>query len=130
MKKVAGFLSFLLGLVKMGPIRCPETSVNNYHTTSRNIPEERRSEVLRYFTFQAQKCFISLRTLKVNISYTFSHSLLPRSSVHTFIVVRHRQYFQIVASFTCSTSVFCSKLIWLVIHTCLHNKKLQFYHTQ
>jgi hypothetical protein len=25
----------------MGPIRCPETSVNNYHTTPRNIPEER-----------------------------------------------------------------------------------------
>jgi hypothetical protein len=27
----------------MGPIRCPETSVNNYRTTPRNIPEERRS---------------------------------------------------------------------------------------
>jgi hypothetical protein len=25
------------------PIRCPETSVNNYHTTPHNIPEERRS---------------------------------------------------------------------------------------
>ena len=24
----------------MGPLRCPETSVNNYHTTPRNIPEE------------------------------------------------------------------------------------------
>jgi hypothetical protein len=23
--------------VKMGPTRCPETSVNNYHTTARNI---------------------------------------------------------------------------------------------
>jgi hypothetical protein len=29
--------------LKMGPIRSPETSVNNYHTTPRNIPEERRS---------------------------------------------------------------------------------------
>jgi hypothetical protein len=29
--------------VKMGSIRCPETSVNNYHTTPCNIPEERRS---------------------------------------------------------------------------------------
>ena len=28
----------------MGPIRCPETSVYNYHTTPRNIPEERRSQ--------------------------------------------------------------------------------------
>jgi hypothetical protein len=27
----------------VGPIRCPETSVNNYLTTPRNIPEERRS---------------------------------------------------------------------------------------
>jgi hypothetical protein len=26
--------------VKMGPIRRPETSVNTYHTTPRNIPEE------------------------------------------------------------------------------------------
>jgi hypothetical protein len=31
--------------LKMRPIRCPETSVNNYHTTLRNIPEERRSYV-------------------------------------------------------------------------------------
>jgi hypothetical protein len=31
----------------MGPIRCPETSVNNYHSTLRNIPEERRSQVHR-----------------------------------------------------------------------------------
>jgi hypothetical protein len=35
------FLNFLP--LKMGPIRCPETSVNNYHTTPGNIPEERRS---------------------------------------------------------------------------------------
>jgi hypothetical protein len=28
--------------VKMGPMRCPETSVNNYDTTPCNIPEERR----------------------------------------------------------------------------------------
>ena len=30
--------------VKMGPIRYPETSVNNHHTTPRNIPEERISQ--------------------------------------------------------------------------------------
>jgi hypothetical protein len=29
---------------KMEPIRCPETSVKYYHTTLRNIPEERRSQ--------------------------------------------------------------------------------------
>jgi hypothetical protein len=31
--------------VKMGPIRRPETSVNNYHMTPRNIPEERRYDI-------------------------------------------------------------------------------------
>ena len=29
-------------LLKMGPIRCPETSVRKYHCNLRNIPEERR----------------------------------------------------------------------------------------
>jgi hypothetical protein len=32
----------------MGPIRCPETSVKNYHTTPRNIPEERRSYIIEF----------------------------------------------------------------------------------
>jgi hypothetical protein len=27
----------------MGPIRCPETSAKDYHSTVRNTPEERRS---------------------------------------------------------------------------------------
>jgi hypothetical protein len=27
----------------MGPIRCPETSVKDYHSTLRNIPKERKS---------------------------------------------------------------------------------------
>jgi len=31
----------------MGPVSCPETSVENYHYTSRNFPEERRSQLLR-----------------------------------------------------------------------------------
>jgi hypothetical protein len=33
--------------LKMGPIRCPETSVKNYHWTLRNIPEDRRSHILK-----------------------------------------------------------------------------------
>jgi hypothetical protein len=31
----------------MGPIRCSETLVNNYHSTRRNIPDERRSHQRR-----------------------------------------------------------------------------------
>jgi hypothetical protein len=30
--------------LKMVPIGCPETSLQNYHTTLRNIPDERRSQ--------------------------------------------------------------------------------------
>jgi hypothetical protein len=44
--RLASCLFFLeLWPLKMGPIRCPETSVNNYHTTPRNIPEESRTLV-------------------------------------------------------------------------------------
>jgi hypothetical protein len=32
--------------LKMGPIGCPETSVQNYQSTLRNIPEERRSQIV------------------------------------------------------------------------------------
>jgi hypothetical protein len=35
--------------VQMGPIRCPETSVNNYQTTPRNTPEDRRFHKLLLF---------------------------------------------------------------------------------
>jgi hypothetical protein len=45
--------------VKMGPIRCPETSVNNYHTTPRNIPEERN---LRIVFFSVVNCLSSTDT--------------------------------------------------------------------
>jgi hypothetical protein len=40
---VTGFLSFLeYWPMKMGPTRCPETSVNNYHTTPCNYPKDHR----------------------------------------------------------------------------------------
>ena len=32
--------------LKMGPTGCPKTSVSNYHSTLRNIPEERRCHIL------------------------------------------------------------------------------------
>jgi hypothetical protein len=39
-----GFLLGPLWPLKMGPIRCAETSVKDYHITLRNIEEERRSQ--------------------------------------------------------------------------------------
>jgi hypothetical protein len=34
-----------VGKSKIGPIRCPETSVKSYHSRLRNIPEKRRSQL-------------------------------------------------------------------------------------
>jgi hypothetical protein len=42
--------------VKMGPTRCPATSVNNYHMTSRNIPLERRSQEEGLFIGSGNSC--------------------------------------------------------------------------
>ena len=52
--------------LKMGPIDCPETSVRNYHSKLRNIPEERRS--------QEQACFFTRKKLKC-IEYELNYSL-------------------------------------------------------
>jgi hypothetical protein len=49
--------SFLL--LKLGPIGCPETSVKDYHSTLRNIPEERGSQRSPIF-------FIALYPIRVN----------------------------------------------------------------
>jgi hypothetical protein len=43
-----GLSSWISWPLKMGPIGCPETSVRNYHSTLRIIPEERRSKNLSY----------------------------------------------------------------------------------
>jgi hypothetical protein len=36
-----GSTSWISRALKMGPMGCPETSLRNYHSTLRNIPEER-----------------------------------------------------------------------------------------
>jgi hypothetical protein len=50
--------------MKMGPIRCPETSVNSNHTTPRNIPEKCRSHQHRGSSLKyVLKLLIALRNL-------------------------------------------------------------------
>jgi hypothetical protein len=46
--------------LKMGPICCPETSVKGHHSTLRNIPEERRSQMISYIT--KTQCFCVTKT--------------------------------------------------------------------
>jgi hypothetical protein len=50
--------------LKMGRKRCPETSVNNYHTTPRNIPEERNSSQ-SYFPPTHAICSVVIITVDV-----------------------------------------------------------------
>jgi hypothetical protein len=52
----ATYRSYLQGTswpLNMGPIGCPETSVQNYHSTLRNIAEERRSRAVGFFNFSS-----------------------------------------------------------------------------
>ena len=59
---------------KMGPIRCPETSVNNYHTTPRNIPEERRSYQHRGGSLKSEFAKGTLICFGVTLSQRFEEN--------------------------------------------------------
>jgi hypothetical protein len=59
--------------VRMGPIRCPETSVNNYHTTPCNNPEDHRflyTSCRRIAPFPA---FLFVRVERFGSRWTCSH---------------------------------------------------------
>jgi hypothetical protein len=76
---VTGFLSYSESSpVKMGPIRCPETSVNNYHTTTCNNSEDHRFHKFyvliifvglsgKYITFIS--CFFLIFVTHLMLSY-------------------------------------------------------------
>jgi hypothetical protein len=65
-------LSLLLGSrpVKMGPTRCPETSVNNYHTTPCNHPKDHRLLLLIYFYLYFYCWFIFILFIYIFSSLT------------------------------------------------------------
>jgi hypothetical protein len=44
--------------VRMGPIRCPETSVNNYHTTPNNTPEDHTFHQHRGGNLKSRRTFV------------------------------------------------------------------------
>jgi hypothetical protein len=51
----------------MGPIGCPEASVKNYHSTMRNMAEERRSDLQRGESLKSRK-LSSFMTLSLFLS--------------------------------------------------------------
>ena len=47
------------------PIRCPETSVKDYHITPRNIPEERRSHQHRGGSLKSRLDLLDVCNLQI-----------------------------------------------------------------
>ena len=56
---IQGSTSWTSWPLKMGPIRRPETSVKDYHSTLRNIPEERRSHQHRGGSLKSKPKYLS-----------------------------------------------------------------------
>jgi hypothetical protein len=73
--------------MKIGPIRCPETSVNNYHTKPRNSPEDGRFHQHRGGSLKSKYRFlfhINLFACKraiINVSKTFARRITYVRSV-------------------------------------------------
>jgi hypothetical protein len=101
-------------LLKKGPVGSFETSVQNYHSTLHNIPEECRSQVIKHFW--EQKCFearlwggikhTSGRAM-TQASYRGGSGSIPSQTTLWFVVDSG-------AGFAVSTSVF--PVIWF--HKC------------
>jgi hypothetical protein len=90
--------------VKMGPIHCPETSVNNYFTTPHNIPEERRSH---------QHCGGSLKSmsfcsLSVFVSVAIKHFMRSDTIIYEAASIK---YYDCV-SLPCLSYVACNHIIF------------------
>jgi hypothetical protein len=84
----------------MGPIRCPETSVNNCYTTPRNIPEERRPQLKsalksrRYKGETLQKLFHKsfFRNSKFDVTWTQRYGRSPQKTFNsTKIKIRNNK---------------------------------------
>ena len=102
--------------MKMGPIRCHETSVNNYYTTPSNIPEERRSHQHRGGSLKSVST-VSFRNLFL------SHKYLP-SCIREACIKAYRssgQVFVIFAKFFSRNRNVLTNLIKLANFKCHEN---------
>jgi len=78
--------SWISWLFKMGPTRCPETSLRNYHHTPRNILEERRSGLNRGGSLKSQMNRIRKSLFFSNAYILLTASLSRSRTVCTSIV--------------------------------------------
>jgi hypothetical protein len=58
----------------MGPILCPETSVNNYHTTPCNYPEDHRFHQHQGYLLKQSVVYLSTSRLIPEYDLKFVHS--------------------------------------------------------
>jgi hypothetical protein len=96
--------------VKLGPIRCPETSVNNYHTTPRNIPKERRPGTIHLspghheLTVKMKISRSSCRLLQCGNKWIFTTIYRIRKTECNFPAI---DYYNITAYFRSWISIRC-----------------------
>jgi hypothetical protein len=76
--------------LKKGPTGCPETSLNNYQSTPRNVPEERRSHTHHHSPLRGapflpgyHRCHCDLGTFLPN--FTTSHLRRQQPSLPVFM---------------------------------------------
>jgi hypothetical protein len=82
------YKSHLQGSFTMGPISCPETSVNNYHTTPCNIPEQRRSHQHNGGSLRSRHYFILNERSEVVTAVLMNITLLFNLTPCTFVNMR------------------------------------------
>jgi hypothetical protein len=85
--------------LKMGPIRCPETSVNSYNTTLSNISEERISQVHNHRTTPWRRVILK-RLLLPPLFAAFRTSYRIRSVTLPLFATTLPSYCLVVAFFT------------------------------
>jgi hypothetical protein len=85
-RSVSSWTSWPLNL---GPTRCPETSVKDYHSTLPNIPEERRS--LKQRRSEPLNTVININTTCSNI--TTKVCKFPRTIFMCFVVILRALFF-------------------------------------
>jgi hypothetical protein len=74
--------------VRTGPIRCPETSVNNYHTTPHNTPEDCRFHrfleitICDFVQAVTVMCITEMCFYEFFVSYVFVYKVSPKMTLH------------------------------------------------
>jgi hypothetical protein len=62
---------------KMGPIVCPQTAVQDYHSTLRNIPEQRRYHLHRGGSLKSRIIPLTKKSVHFKVAITEMYPRMP-----------------------------------------------------